>query len=90
MPVLCLILITILNDGAIISIAYDNCKPSPTPDSWDMISNSIVSLCLGVVACISSLLFLHMALQNNTESSAGFMAYIGIKPHTFDEVVTMV
>ncbi len=90
MPVLCLILITILNDGAIISIAYDNVMPSPHPDTWDMKANALVSFCLGAVACASSILFLHLALQNNEEDPSGFMNYIGLYPHSFDEIIVMV
>ena len=36
-PVIALVLITILNDGTIISIAYDNVKPSLVPEQWNLL-----------------------------------------------------
>ena len=50
-PVIALVLITILNDGTIISIAYDNVKPSPVPEQWNLLRVCIVSMILGIIAC---------------------------------------
>ena len=36
LPVVALILITLLNDGTIISIAYDRVKPSAQPETWHL------------------------------------------------------
>lgn len=36
MPVLMLILITVLNDGTLISVAYDHVKPSHYPEKWNL------------------------------------------------------
>jgi H+-transporting ATPase len=36
MPVLMLILITVLNDGTLISVAYDHVKPSHLPEKWNL------------------------------------------------------
>jgi hypothetical protein len=36
MPVLMLILITVLNDGTLISVAYDHVKPSRHPEKWNL------------------------------------------------------
>jgi hypothetical protein len=36
LPVLSLVVITILNDGTIITIAYDKVIPENTPQKWDM------------------------------------------------------
>jgi len=35
-PVLCLVLITLLNDGCILTIAYDFVAPSRTPTKWKL------------------------------------------------------
>ena len=35
-PVLCLVLITLLNDGCILSIAYDLVVPSARPTEWKL------------------------------------------------------
>ena len=37
LPVLSLVVITILNDGTIITIAYDKVIPDTKPQKWDMI-----------------------------------------------------
>ena len=36
MPVLMLMLITLLNDGTLISIGYDNVRPRATPEVWNL------------------------------------------------------
>jgi H+-transporting ATPase len=36
MPVLMLILITVLNDGTLISVAYDHVVPSHQPEKWNL------------------------------------------------------
>jgi H+-transporting ATPase len=36
MPVLMLILITVLNDGTLISVAYDHVNPSSHPEKWNL------------------------------------------------------
>jgi hypothetical protein len=36
LPVLMLMLITLLNDGTLISIGYDNVVPNPRPDMWNL------------------------------------------------------
>lgn len=36
MPVLMLMLITVLNDGTLISVAYDHVVPSPWPEKWNL------------------------------------------------------
>ena len=36
LPVLMLMLITLLNDGTLISIGYDNVKPSKYPNVWNL------------------------------------------------------
>ena len=36
MPVLMLMLITLLNDGTLISIGYDNTNPSKVPERWNL------------------------------------------------------
>lgn len=36
MPVIMLMLITLLNDGTLISIGYDNVTPSKMPEKWNL------------------------------------------------------
>jgi len=58
LPVFSLVLITILNDGTIISIAYDNVEPSAKPEKWHLHHVFLVSLVLGSVACVGSLVMI--------------------------------
>jgi H+-transporting ATPase len=87
MPVIALILITVLNDGTIISIAYDNAVASKMPETWNMPATYLISSVLGAVACISSIIALIMALKCNDDGS--FFDKLGIPLLTFDEVVAM-
>lgn len=41
LPVLMLMLITLLNDGTLISIGYDRVKPSHMPEKWNLKVNSV-------------------------------------------------
>lgn len=46
LPVLMLMLITLLNDGTLISIGYDRVTPNPRPDKWNLrVRESLGSLC---------------------------------------------
>ncbi|KAH8072207.1 hypothetical protein JL720_11249 [Aureococcus anophagefferens] len=69
LPVVVLVLITILNDGTIISIAYDAVKPSKFPEKWRMPQTFAIAFILGGVACVSSLLLLHVMLDSRSDGS---------------------
>lgn len=60
MPVVALILITVLNDGAIITIAYDKVVPSKRPEEWNLKTIYIIAAVLGLVACAASLICLQL------------------------------
>eukprot|EP00241_Pyramimonas_parkeae_P004648 CAMPEP_0114255710 /NCGR_PEP_ID=MMETSP0058-20121206/17717_1 /TAXON_ID=36894 /ORGANISM="Pyramimonas parkeae, CCMP726" /LENGTH=939 /DNA_ID=CAMNT_0001370133 /DNA_START=201 /DNA_END=3020 /DNA_ORIENTATION=+ len=75
LPVVALILITILNDGTIISIAYDFVTPSNYPEKWHLNVLFIVSTWLGMVAVFSSILLLYLGLNSHHPDS--FLAGIG-------------
>jgi H+-transporting ATPase len=49
-----IVLLAILNDGAILSIAYDNTRYSSKPEVWNMRSVLSVATVLGVVGVIAS------------------------------------
>ena len=49
-----IVLLALLNDGAILSIAYDRTRPSPSPERWDMRTVLTLSTVLGVMGVISS------------------------------------
>jgi H+-transporting ATPase len=69
LPVLMLMIITILNDGTLCCIGYDNAKASPLPERWNLPVMFIVSSSLGLVACFSSLLLLYWCLDSWNEGS---------------------
>ena len=51
---LMIVLIALLNDGAILSIAYDNVRPSPKPEAWNMRRVLGVSTMLGLVGVVAT------------------------------------
>jgi H+-transporting ATPase len=64
MPVIMLMLITLLNDGTFITIAYDNAEARQTPNRWDLSALFLASSTLGAVSCFSSLLLLYFMLDS--------------------------
>jgi H+-transporting ATPase len=51
-----IVMIALLNDGAILSIAYDNVRYSNTPEAWNMRRVLGVSTVLGVIGVVSAFL----------------------------------
>ena len=80
LPVLMLMLITLLNDGALISIGYDHVVASPIPEQWNLIRLFIVATVMGAVAMGSSLLLLAAALDSNNPN--GIFAGMYLAPRT--------
>jgi H+-transporting ATPase len=89
MPVLMLMLITLLNDGALITIAYDNVKPSPTPEIWNLrVLFFVGGLVMGGVACFSALLFLYIVLDS--WSPTGVFGVLGVEGLSYGQITTAV
>jgi len=88
MPVLLLMLITLLNDGTLISIGYDRVNHSPTPSVWNLRELFVVAGVLGLVACLSSILLLWGALDSGNPH--GLFAGFGIAPLNYGQVTAMV
>jgi len=63
LPVSALVTIVILNDGTIISVAFDNVDSSQSPEEWNMLVLWLVASVVGGVALASSLLLLSVGLQ---------------------------
>lgn len=55
-----IVLLAILNDGAILSIAYDNVRYSNQPEKWDMRSVLGVATALGIIGVVASFFLLYM------------------------------
>ena len=88
MPVLMLMLITLLNDGTLITIAYDNAKASQAPNKWNLTVLFVVSTVLGGVSCASSLLLLHFLLDS--WNTSGLLQAIGIGGISYGQVITSI
>jgi len=88
MPVLLLMLITLLNDGTLISIGYDRVKPSARPSVWNLRELFLIAMALGLVACLSSILLLWGALDS--ANPHGLFAGLGIKPLNYGQITAMV
>ena len=92
LPVIALVVIVILNDATIISIAYDHVKPSTLPERWNLPVLFVVAIWIGMVACGSSLLLLDWALQSEDPNSPlrSLPGFIGLeKGLTYGQVVAM-
>lgn len=86
MPVLMLMLITLLNDGTLITIAYDKAQASETPNRWNLPGLFLASSMLGFVSCFSSLILLYFMLDSWNED--GFFRSLGMEGVQYGQVVT--
>lgn len=83
-PVIALVTITILNDGTIISVAYDNVHASQLPEKWDLNILYIVSSAIGMTALLSSLILLSYALSSVDPNSS--WAAMGLPQLSYGEI----
>jgi H+-transporting ATPase len=88
MPVLMLMLITVLNDGTLITIAYDYAQAEPTPCRWNIPVLFVVSTVLGAVSCVSSLLLLYMLLDSHNVN--GLFQNLGMEPVQYGQIITAI
>jgi H+-transporting ATPase len=88
MPVLMLMLITLLNDGTLISIAYDFAKANGTPDRWNLPALFAVSSVLAAVSFGSSLLILYFLLDSWNPN--GFFQKLGMKGVSYGQITTSI
>jgi H+-transporting ATPase len=88
MPVLMLMLITLLNDGTLITIAYDYAKANETPDKWNLPALFVASSVLGGVSCLSSLLLVWFVLDSHSPSS--LFAKLGMNPVEYGQIISAV
>lgn len=88
MPVIMLMLITLLNDGTLIAIGYDNVEPPDTPTVWNLRVLFLVGIMLAGVACVSSLLLLKLSLESWQEGS--FYQVIGLGGISYGQITTSI
>eukprot|EP01040_Poterioochromonas_malhamensis_P007396 gene7396-7978_t len=87
LPVLMLMLITLLNDGTLISIGYDNVVPSKYPNVWNLPVLFLVSAVLAGVALFSSLIILYLALDSWHHES--WFYKMGIGELSYGQITTI-
>ncbi len=88
MPVLMLILITLINDGALITIGYDNALASEMPPIWNIPFLFAVGAVQACVAVTSSLLLLFLLLDSWTDGS--LLQYIGVGGLSYGKITTAI
>jgi len=91
-PVIALVLITVLNDGTIITISHDNVTPSTRPEAWRLLEVAAVSVTLGAVNAAASLTFLYEGFRCGDKvaanSRSGFTRFLG-NTLTYEQLVTL-
>ena len=60
---LMIVLLALLNDMPIMTIAYDNVRYSPEPERWNMKALLVISTFLGAIGVVSSFLLLYIGLK---------------------------
>lgn len=91
LPVIALVLITILNDGTIISIAYDRVTVSKQPEQWNLLVVFIMAIYLGLVAFFSSIIMLLLGLNNmDAENRSQFFESFGIHTFAYGDLLTVI
>ena len=88
MPVIMLMLITLLNDGTLIAIGYDQVIPQKSPEVWNLRVLFFLGAVLGGVACFSSLLMLWALLSSWRPGS--FFEVIGLGGLSYGQITTSI
>jgi H+-transporting ATPase len=76
LPVIAMIIITILNDGCMITISGDHVTPDKHPQKWDLFEVSVVATVLGMVACVSSLILVAYCMHANYAYPGDFLGNV--------------
>ncbi|CUE96343.1 P-type H+-ATPase, putative [Bodo saltans] len=90
LPVLMFMLITLLNDGTLMCIGYDNVVPSVRPQRWNLPVLFCISAVLAAVACASSLLLLWMAADSIGNYDQSWFHGLGITKVRPGQIVSMI
>merc|ERR1712199_110109 len=88
MPVLMLMLITLLNDGTLITIGYDLAIAPTTPPQWNMPSLFSMAFVQSFVAMISSVNLLHILLHSWDEGS--MMRALGLGGISYGKITSSI
>jgi len=88
LPVIFLMIITLINDGTLISVGYDHAVPSRYPERWVLPILFIVSISLGAIACLSSLILLYFCLTSWEEGHV--FQTMGIGGLNYGQIVNVI
>lgn len=88
LPVIFLMIITVINDGTLISIGYDNVIPSQYPERWILPVLFMISIGQAVIACGSSLILLYFCLSSWDPN--GVFQGIGIGGLEYGQIVNTI
>ena len=88
MPVIMLMMITLLNDGTLIAIGYDQVIPQKSPEVWNLRVLFFLGAVLGGVACFSSLLLLWALLSSWRVGS--FFQVVGLGGLSYGQITTSI
>jgi H+-transporting ATPase len=89
LPVLMFMLITLLNDGTLMSIGYDNVVPNLRPMKWNLPCLFFIAAVLAGVACVSSLMLLWMELDAHLHRVSWYSSMHLPRLH-YDQIVTSI
>lgn len=90
LPVITLVIITVLNDGTIISIAYDRVTVSQKPEKWQLPIIFMTSGILGLVATIASIVMVVLCLGNmDHDNRSAFFKAFGIPSFSYGEILSI-
>jgi len=76
LPVIAMVIITILNDGCMITISGDYVTPDKFPQKWDLLEVTIVASVLGFVACLSSLILVYYCMHASALYPGNFLGNV--------------
>ena len=87
-PVLLLMLITVLNDGTLITIGYDNAVPTMDPPKWNLPFIFAIASIQAFVAMFSSLILLQLLLNSWSEHS--FFEAVGVGGIPYGKIISAI
>jgi len=91
LPVVAIVLITVLNDGTIVSIAYDRVTVSKKPESWNLPLMFFNACTCGGIALVSSIILLLTSLDNlDSRHPDPFYDAFGIPVFRYGECLTAI
>ena len=91
LPVTGLVLITILNDGTIISIAYDKVTVNKEPEKWNLNVVFIISTVLGFLTFISALVLLVVGLDHMDSAHPNTVMHaFGVHTWSYGQLQTII